>query len=462
MVFFNSPTHSADEPDMTVNRDQPARSAERGQGETGDSTFATVGFAIGRDAGSRSTNSTSDAQVQEFSARLAFQRRETGSERKSSDPVEANNRKTATRWWSRVLRWSAADRESTLLVLGLKGLVLLIAVLSVGTLFDAKDSWFTIWSRWDASHYLSLAEKGYTAGGEDQYSIVFYPMYPWLIRVVAFVSQNYFVAALLVSGVASIAAVLLLRRLVELDQSASVARLSVWFLLIFPTAYFLHIGYSESVFLLFVVGSLFAARKEAWAVAGVLGALACLSRVNGLLLVPTLVVEAWLQFSRTRRIDWRWIWIGVTGLGFLGYLILNYKVTGNPFTFSRIMEEHWYKKITSPWGGIYDVWLRIPHYNLTEGLHEFIFIVFSFLCTVWSWVKLRPSYAVWMTLNWLMITSTTFIMSTPRYCLTLFPIFIIMARIAVRRPLVGQLMTAICLLLLALFATKFAHGTWAF
>jgi hypothetical protein len=126
------------------------------------------------------------------------------------------------------------------------------------------------------------------------------------------------------------------------------------------------------------------------------------------------------------------------------------------------MEEHWYKKITSPWGGIRDVWLRIPNYNLTEGLDEFIFIILSLLCTIWAWFKLRPSYAVWMTLNWLMITSTTFIMSVPRYCLSLFPIFIIQARFAARWPLAGQIMTAISLLLLALFATKFAHGTWAF
>jgi len=126
------------------------------------------------------------------------------------------------------------------------------------------------------------------------------------------------------------------------------------------------------------------------------------------------------------------------------------------------MEEHWYNKITSPWVGVYGVWGRIPYYNLTEGLHEFIFIVLSLICTIWSWIKLRPTYAVWMTLNWLLITGTAFVVSVPRYCLTFFPIFIIFARIAVKRPLIGQIISVVSLLLLALFATKFAHGTWAF
>ena len=355
-----------------------------------------------------------------------------------------------------------ADSEIALLVLFLKGLVLGVAVLSVGTLFDQSETWQTLWNRWDATHYLRLAEKGYTATGEGRNSIVFYPLYPWLIRAVAWVCRSYFGAALLVSGVASIFAAVLFRRLTELDQPAKIARLSVWFLFIFPTAYFLHIGYTESLFLALVLGCLFAARKEAWAVAGILGALACFTRVNGLLLVPTLLVEAWLQYRITRRFDWRWLWIGAAGLGFAGYLWLNYRVTGDPFTFTQIMEKQWYKKIAPPWRGIRDVWLRIPHFNLTEGLHEFIFIIFSFLCTVWCWFKLRPSYAVWMSLNWLLINSTTYVVSVPRYCLTLFPIFILLARAAAKRPLAGRIMTAACLLLLALFATKFAHGTWAF
>ena len=359
-------------------------------------------------------------------------------------------------------RWTRADSETAFLVVVLKGLVLYLAVLSIGTLFDQYETWQTLWNRWDATHYLRLAENGYSGVGDARFSIVFYPLYPWLVRAVAFVCRSYFWAALLVSGVASICAGLLLRRLAELDQPEKVARLAVWFLLIFPTAYFLHIGYTESVFLALVLGCVLAARMQFWAVAGLLGALACSTRVNGLLLVPTLLVEAWLQYRLTRRIDWRWFWIAVLPLGFAVYLFLNYLVTGDPFAFSPIMEKNWYKKITFPWVGIRDVWLRIPGFNLTEGLMEFTFVVFSFLCMVWCWIKLRPTYAVWMTFNWLLINSTTYVVSVPRYCLTLFPIFIIFGRFAAARPLADRIMTAIFLLLLALFATKFAHGTWSF
>ena len=366
----------------------------------------------------------------------------------------------AGHWW----RWfKVADRETVLLVLALKALIFGFVLLSVRTLFDQYEiGWMTMWNRWDAVHYQSLAEFGYSNTGEARYSIVFYPLYPWLVRLVAGIGWDYLAAGFVVSGVASVAAGLLLRRLVRLDHPAAVARRAVWFLFIFPTAYFLHIGYTESLFLALVLGCLLAARKEYWAWAGLLGACASLTRVNGLLLGPALAVEAWMQYRAIRRINWRWLWIGTVGLGFVGYLWLNYEVTGDAFAFSGIMEEHWFKKFTPLWVGISDLWRRIPDGDITEGLHEFVYVVLSFVCTIWCWVRLRPSYAIWMTLNWLLVNSTSFVLSVPRYCLTFFPIFILFALLAVKHRLAGWALTAVSLLFLALFATKFAHGTWAF
>lgn len=366
---------------------------------------------------------------------------------------------TAGRWW---FGMAPVDRETTLLVLGVKALILLFAALAVGTLFDRYYGMMQMWNRWDAVHYLSLAENGYVAEGEGRFSIVFYPLYPWSVRVFSLFTGSYFAAALVVSGAASLGAALLLRRLAEVDHPAAVARQAVWFFLIFPTSYFLHIGYTESLFLVLVLGSLLAARTNYWAVAGLLGALACLTRVNGLMLGPTLLMEAWLQYRADRRIDRRWLWMAAVPLGFIGYLALNYHVTGNPFAFSPIMKEHWFKTFTPPWVGIYDVWLRTPGINLTEGLMELVFIVLGFIGIVWCWLRLSPTYGVWMTLNWLLINSTSFVVSVPRYSLTLFPLFILFARLGHKRPIAGLLLSVISLFLLALYAMKFAYGTWAF
>jgi Gpi18-like mannosyltransferase len=362
-------------------------------------------------------------------------------------------------WLARIRPW---DWPTIALVLGIKVLLLTYGVQAVAALSISHPGWLEIWNRWDAMHYLRLAEQGYVAVGAGRFSLVFFPLYPWLVRGMALLVGDCMVAAFVVSGIASVVAGLLLMRLVRCDESEAVARNAVWFLFIFPTSYFLHIGYTESLFLALTLGCFLAARKEHWALAGLLGAGACLTRVNGLILGPVLATEVILQYWKTRRINLRWLWIGLVPCGFLGYLWLNHEVTGDYFAFTRIMQEHWYKKFASPWFGIYDVWLRVWGMNINEGLNEFIGIVLVSVCMVWSWFRLRPSYSVWITLNWLLINSTAYVLSVPRYTLTLFPVFILFARATTGRSFWFAMLTVWSLLYLALYAGRFAQGIWAF
>ena len=142
----------------------------------------------------------------------------------------------------------------------------MVAAHSVLALKESHGDWLEIWDRWDASHYLKLAERGYTGIGPDRVSLVFYPLYPWLVQAVMFVTSNVSLAAFIVSGVAAIAAALLLKRLARFDHGEEIARASVWFLLVFPTSYFLHIAYTESLFLALTLGCFVAARSNRWAI----------------------------------------------------------------------------------------------------------------------------------------------------------------------------------------------------
>src|SRR5260370_24633617 len=105
------------------------------------------------------------------------------------------------------------------------------------------------------------------------------------MRLVTYITTSYLVAGLLISSIASIIAAIALRRLVQLDYAGSVAMRSVWFFLIFPTAYFLHVPYSESLFIAFALTSLMAERTERWWIAAVRGAFLLLAR--GVSLVPS-------------------------------------------------------------------------------------------------------------------------------------------------------------------------------
>lgn len=96
------------------------------------------------------------------------------------------------------------------------------------------------------------------------------------------------------------------------------------------------------------------------------------------------------------------------------------------------------------------------------GFNELFFVLLGFGLTVWGWFRLRTSYAVWMSCNWLLWTSTKFLLSVPRYTLVLFPAYFLLARVSVSRQVWGAVITIWSLLMLALFAARFAQGYWAF
>jgi hypothetical protein len=330
--------------------------------------------------------------------------------------------------------------------------------------FDSWLGWLDLWNRWDSVHYQSIAQQGYQTVGDERFSIVFFPLYPLLIRAVALLLRNYLVSAFIVSGVASLAAGLLLKRLARADEDEGIAQRAVWFLIIFPTSYFLHIGYTESLFLALVLGCFVAARRGHWYLAGALSLLAALCRVNGLILFPVLFVEAFQEYRATKRWRWEWLWMLGALLGFACYLGMNYYVTGNALTFMTYQREHFFKQLTAPWMGMrgaFDSMWRQPAEAHMIGFEEFFFATLGLISTIFCARLLRLSYTVWMLLNWFLFTGTTFMVSVPRYTLTLFPIYILFARLS-RRPFWNEVITAWSLMFLALFAGLFASGHWAF
>jgi Gpi18-like mannosyltransferase len=327
------------------------------------------------------------------------------------------------------------------------------------------QKWLAIWNRWDAVHYLNLAQNGYRAIGDAKFLIVFYPLFPWITRMAALVFGDYMLSALIVVGIASVAAGLLLKELLQLDYPREIAERSVWFMFIFPGSAALHLPYAESLLMALVLGSFFAARKDRWSVAGILGGLACLSRINGLLLIPALMVEAGHQFYLTRRWRWQWLWIWLVGLGMLAYLFLNYHVYGDPLAFMTYRREHLFQTLSWPWSGIGGKIDSALHGSGEQGailgVQDLLFIILGFVGTVWACLKLRPAYAVWMVCNWVLFTSTGFIIGMSRFAVVMFPIYLLFSKLSARS-IWYTAITVWSLLFLGLFTGLYVEDHWIF
>ena len=150
-----------------------------------------------------------------------------------------------------------------------------------------------IWQRFDALWYQKIAMKGYEY---DPKATTFLPLYPLLVRGVAWALQaKYVLSTLLVSNVAYVVAMILLYKLASLDLPESRSRRALLYISIYPTAFFFLSGYTESLFLALTVGAFLAARKGRWWLCAGLGALAAATRGPGVLLILPLAYEFWRQ-----------------------------------------------------------------------------------------------------------------------------------------------------------------------
>ena len=245
------------------------------------------------------------------------------------------------------------------LVLGVKALVLLHGAFTYlqpweQGITDAR-TFFDIWNRWDSLNYLRIAEFGYEATGETRHLLAFYPLYPALVRMLEPLCGSFLAAGFWISTVMSVSAAILFHRLSSLDRPADADR-AVFFLLVFPTSYFLHIPYTESLFLTLCCGSLLAARGGRWAMAGLLGACAGLTRINGLALCAALLLEVWLAWRGEKRFRREWLFVLLAPAGALGFLLVNVWVGGDAFAFVRLQQDYFNRTVDWPWSGYFAIW----------------------------------------------------------------------------------------------------------
>ncbi len=149
-----------------------------------------------------------------------------------------------------------------------------------------QNVWWSVWQRFDTNWYLKIARAGYV----DTASTVYFPLYPFLVRVVSVLVGDALFAALVVSNLALIVALALLYRLSDALFGATSARRAVAYWLLFPTAFFLFAAYTESLFLFLTLAAFDFARRDKWFIATIFGALAALTRLQGGLLVVPLAL----------------------------------------------------------------------------------------------------------------------------------------------------------------------------
>ena len=198
----------------------------------------------------------------------------------------------------------------------------------------------------DASNYLYLAEHGY-AGAEDKLCyIVFYPLYPLLMRLMSSLTGSSLAfAGVLVSHLCYAASAPLMRALAGQSLPPAQARCATAAMLLYPFSFYCFGLYTESLFMLLTLGCLLCLRRGNWWPAGGLALLAALCRTQGIALCFA-CAYAFLSAPPEKRGRWTGLLASLGAVaGFGGYLALNWAVSGEPFGFLRYQREVWFHEI---------------------------------------------------------------------------------------------------------------------
>lgn len=190
-----------------------------------------------------------------------------------------------------------------------------------------------LWSRFttagDSPHYLYLAENGYTTDPEKINLIVFYPLYPMLMRLLGpLFGGSLALAGMVLSQLCFGAAAVLFRRLCGCLLPLSGARAATTAFLLYPFSFFSFGVYTEGLFLLLSIGCLYALERQRWGIAGLLSFLAALCRTQGLALLFACIF-AWLLAPAARRRRAGALALPGALAGYGCYLALNKLVTGS-------------------------------------------------------------------------------------------------------------------------------------
>jgi 4-amino-4-deoxy-L-arabinose transferase-like glycosyltransferase len=324
------------------------------------------------------------------------------------------------------------------------------------------------WSRanFDGIHYLGISRGGY-----GLYQQAFFPFYPKLISFFRpFFAGRDLLAAIFISGVCLAISIWLLYRLTRFDFGEEVARCSTVFLLLFPTAFFFGLAYTESLFLALVLGSFLAARRKRWFLAGALGALASYTRLVGIFLLPALVWEWWEQNKGKglkHLIHPKALGLGLIPLGllaFMRYLWLNYQ---DPLLFVHVQPFFGAERSGGRVILLYQVFWRYFRMILTTKADPLYFAVWLELLTMLGFIfllfwaykkKVRGSYLVFSLFALILPTLSGTLSSMPRYVLVVFPGFIALGTIKSTK-LRGLFMLGFGLLSLVA-AGLFFQGYW--
>lgn len=328
--------------------------------------------------------------------------------------------------------------------------------------------------QWDAHQYRILAEQGYVLGQGVDTTAPFFPGFPMAARLVGEVFGSSLAGGIVVNNLACIVGAFFVARLaraLELGKAggtAEVARESILVWTAAPLTLFFSVYLSESLFGLAAVLLFWSVVKGQHVLAAAAGALACYTRLNGVILVAVALLLAWERRDVLRP---TWKLYAAIGLGLLGFLavLIEQRLAFDDFTEWTSAQRQWNRHLVWPWQTLQDDWYGLPgldprHRNVDRmyRTQELLALV-VLLPLLFIRKSLKLPWALWLLglAGWLLPLCSHSLISAARYQAGNLYFALAISVVLTRFPVLRALSWWAFGLVLAWYASTYPFGVWA-
>jgi hypothetical protein len=323
---------------------------------------------------------------------------------------------------------------------------------------------------WDSGWYFEIARRGYFVNPDGQHAIAFFPLYPFLMRVLAWpfggTERALWVAGVVLSYSCLFLGLVVLHRLTATRfADRETARRTVLYVAVFPFAFFFTMVYTESLFLFLSVSAVAAATASRWGLAGLLGFLVALTRPNGVLIAVPLGLLALGGRPRLPELLRRALAVALVPAGLAAHSAFAWRVTGDPLGWLHAQNAWGYTLGNRPWVELMKVLDGLERhgaygYFLSDPLAPYYFlhgaVALAMIALVPAvFLRLGPALGAYVALALYVPLTGNALEGIGRYAATLFPVFMLLGSVTSKRVHEALLVTgSLALSLLAsLFVT---------
>jgi len=300
------------------------------------------------------------------------------------------------------------------------------------------ESLAPLWTHWDTRHYIGIAQEWYTNVGDERLRLVFFPLYPLLMRLVSpLTGGDVFYAGLVISLLCGSAACALVYDLSYLHFGRRTAMRSAAYFLLSPLSVFLCCAYTEALFICLTLLAVCLLRRGHPWLSALCGFLSAFTRMPGVIVAGLLIIDLLGRIPK-KEVNLRAALACLSQVmivfgGLFLYWGVNWMVTGDPMTYLTYQRENWFQAPGSFWNST----ANTVHYFLTTvGEGDWLYTWgFQLLCMLIIYIlmafgaqRLPFDLAAYSFVYVAVVLSPTWLLSAPRYLYALCALPMLLAR----------------------------------